>query len=769
MTSENDELFSLPESFITLSASIGTDFNNCEQKDIFQVLYKNLQKVLTFFHAERVILYILDPDVNISVIEVKNEQAPSHAGWKKDGFSIRLPGVFSQLNSGEAVISDDILSDSMVSSSERLLLENERIQSVLWIPLQNRCKCIACIELATFSKTLSWKILPQAYYSNLAVLFTALLERKRNEDENDALYKSFERSMQAKNNELTTILNIQKVLTAELHIKQVIQLVSDEIRRLTNAKFSSVCLLNNGKMTLQVVSGNLSGKLSLGCEIPLVFELSEQSLISGSALRIKDDDHLPQVYREALRLTKTNSLLVMPLVSATNLIGMISITDVEDGPLKFEEERLLKMFANIAIIAVDNARSYQEEQNRREEAEKGKRIAEALRDILRILNSNMAIEIILDYIAIQSRDLLQATSTMIRKIDYEKGTVFTEASSNLPGKFDVIKEIPFYPGGSERILKENIPVAIPNLQESLGRYLRDMEELSNPQRDWVKVLLEYYKSHLIIPLIINDDLYGTLTFYFDQVTYFSEEDLHVAKTLGTQVSLAIENARLRKQEKEIAVATERNRLARDLHDAVTQTLFSATLIAEVLPRVWAKDQNEGLRRLDELRQLTRGALAEMRTLLLELRPSALQDASFEELLTQLSEAFNGRSRLPVDLQIETHALLPIDVKMAFYRITQEALNNIAKHANATCVQITYREFEETFSVAIKDDGIGMEILDVPSNHLGLGIMRERAQNIGAELKISSRAGYGTEIKLFWKKDVLPEKQSNQTQFLRDEC
>ena len=102
------------------------------------------------------------------------------------------------------------------------------------------------------------------------------------------------------------------------------------------------------------------------------------------------------------------------------------------------------------------------------------------------------------------------------------------------------------------------------------------------------------------------------------------------------------------QAAEVAVAEERNRLARDLHDAVTQTLFSASLIAEVLPKLWRRDRNEGKRRVAELRELTRGALAEMRTLLLELRPTALEDAELGELLKQLAESITGRARVPGD-------------------------------------------------------------------------------------------------------------------------
>ena len=146
--------------------------------------------------------------------------------------------------------------------------------------------------------------------------------------------------------------------------------------------------------------------------------------------------------------------------------------------------------------------------------------------------------------------------------------------------------------------------------------------------------------------------------------------------------MAVDNASLFEKAEESAATAERNRLARDLHDAVSQTLFSASLIAEVLPRTFQKDPDEGRRRLDELRQLTRGALAEMRMLLLELRPAALAEADLPDLLRHLAEAITGRARVPVEVELQPCTDLSPDVRINFYRIAQEALNNVAKHSGA---------------------------------------------------------------------------------------
>ena len=212
------------------------------------------------------------------------------------------------------------------------------------------------------------------------------------------------------------------------------------------------------------------------------------------------------------------------------------------------------------------------------------------------------------------------------------------------------------------------------------------------------------------------------------------------------------------QAQEAAALQERQRLARELHDAVTQTLFSASLIAEVLPRLWESNQVEGREYLEDLRRLTRGALAEMRAMLLELRPSALNESDLGGLLRQLADAIAGRSRLPVAVDIQTQRPLPPDVKVALYRVAQEALNNVAKHAKASHVTVSLhdaapiRERPDAGGVelSISDDGRGFDPTLAFPEHFGLGIMQERAEAIGATVDIHSELGQGTQVVVVWQ-------------------
>ena len=209
------------------------------------------------------------------------------------------------------------------------------------------------------------------------------------------------------------------------------------------------------------------------------------------------------------------------------------------------------------------------------------------------------------------------------------------------------------------------------------------------------------------------------------------------------------NELLREKAAQDAVTAERNRLARELHDAVTQTLFSATLIAEVLPDLWRKDLTEGRRRLEELRQLTRGALAEMRTLLVELRPNALVEVPLPTLLRQLTEAVAGQARIQILCDCAGECRLPADAQISLYRIAQEALNNVVKHAKASQVVVTLR-IDDCVRLTIADNGIGFDSSAVDPDHMGLRIMRERAEAFGAKFYLESEPGEGTQISIVWQ-------------------
>jgi signal transduction histidine kinase len=255
---------------------------------------------------------------------------------------------------------------------------------------------------------------------------------------------------------------------------------------------------------------------------------------------------------------------------------------------------------------------------------------------------------------------------------------------------------------------------------------------------------------LAAPMITRGRAVGVLTIARDGAgAAFRPRDVTVAQSIADSLAAAVENERLHRRERQQAATDERQRLARELHDSATQTIYSANLIAEVLPASWERGREEGRQDTRRLGQLMRTALCEMRTLLYELRPETLEAASLEYLLERLGEALHGQGEAAVEVYVDEAVDLPIDVKLVFYRVAQEALTNVAKHAHATRVRVDVTHEDGRVILAVCDDGRGFDLAQARPGTLGLRSMRERAEGVGGDLEIVSVEGGGTMVTMTW--------------------
>jgi signal transduction histidine kinase/predicted hydrocarbon binding protein len=465
---------------------------------------------------------------------------------------------------------------------------------------------------------------------------------------------------------------------------------------------------------------------------------------------IQRDVSIPEPLKKeriALRKKFAGSFSV-PLYIQDKLYGGMVFYYTENQDFKEEQIQLGLTFAEQMAVAIENARLFQE-------AERRRNVAESLRETLSILNTERPLEEILNQIVSQAQVLLQAKAVAIHQLDVKDGLLKPQAAIGLSPEYVANIRLPVGQGALGQAVVTQKPVAVNDTSQVFaGQQTRAADgqaiPLNSDLLSKLKKFSDRYGAILAVPMTVNAQVYGGLALYYATSRTIQPEEIQLAVTFANQASLAIENAMLRTQAAEVAVLSERNRLARDLHDAVSQTLFSASLIADVLPKLWERNPQVAQQKLNELGQLTRGALSEMRTLLLELRPASLGDIDLSDLLRHLVNAFIGRMRTPAVLEISGQLDPPAEVKSMFYRVAQEALNNIGKHAQATQVQLHLERAEGQARLEVRDNGRGFHPDSARPGSLGLGIMRERAESIGAQLTVESRPGAGTKLVLTWK-------------------
>jgi signal transduction histidine kinase len=373
-----------------------------------------------------------------------------------------------------------------------------------------------------------------------------------------------------------------------------------------------------------------------------------------------------------------------------------------------------------------------------EQSEHSQRLlAEALRDTAAVLTSTLDVEEVLDRVLENVGHVLfhDAASIMLR----DDGKVFTARQQGYPEHITDEK--------SDGVVLLNEAPYLVKMLES-GDSLVSLDIFQDGLWN-TKVERNWWHSYLGTPIYLQEKIIGFINLYTTEAAFYSEGDAEWLEAFAEQAAIAIQNARLHEQSRELATIEERQRLARELHDSVTQALFTSTVMADSALRQWGLNPEKANALLKQVLQLTTAALAEMRVLLLELRPQTLVQVSFEQLIQQLTASLKGRKQIDFEFDIDPIPALPSEVKISLYRIFQEILNNIVKHSGATYAMIGVKILDHTLLLSVQDNGQGFNLQGVAPNSLGLGIMHERANIIGATLTVKSNMGEGTAITVTW--------------------
>ncbi len=549
-------------------------------------------------------------------------------------------------------------------------------------------------------------------------------------------YAILEQQVSDRTKELDTLNAIAAIMSQSLDLDVILSDALDKTRQAMDIEAGGIYLLDEAAQILTIAAHQ-----GLGTEFVTEIDnlkvgegFSGRVAQSGEPMVVKDASANPHLTRMAARDEGLRSLAVVPLISKGRVLGTLFVVTHDYRPFTDHDVQLLSSIGHQVGVTIENARLFEAEQRR---AEQFRVISEVGRRITSILDvDDLLMEIV--------RLLKETFGYYLITIGLVEGNeVVFKAGDKTHWHEPQFRPPPTKVGGTgitAWVATTGEPLLAPDVDEE-PRYLL-----------WPDVAET--RSELAVPLKTKaGGIIGVLNVESDQLNAFDESDVQVLQSLANQAAIAIENARLYEQAQRLAAVEERSRLARELHDAVTQTLFSASLIAEVVPRVWQNDPQEGYQQLEEIRILTRGALAEMRTLLLELRPEALSKSKMGDLLSQLGRAMTGRTGLPVQVTSEDEWILPPDVQMALYRIAQEALNNVGKHANASQVDVHFACEPGRATLSISDDGQGFDVDNIPPGHFGVSIMRERTESIGTVLEITSQPGAGTRVIVNWQQQI----------------
>jgi signal transduction histidine kinase len=362
--------------------------------------------------------------------------------------------------------------------------------------------------------------------------------------------------------------------------------------------------------------------------------------------------------------------------------------------------------------------------------------AEALSDAVLAIAAEHAVEPVLRKLVNAARELAGARYAAIGVPDGDGGFAQFIPSGMSDELIASLGELPRTHGLLGAILESEIPHRTTDIRRD-PRF-----------RGWWPDAHPSMSSFLGVPIVARGAVAGA--FYLtdkEGADAFSDDDQALIETFAAHAALAIENARLHERSRELSIVEERNRLARELHDAVTQKLFGVVLAAESGSALLERDVDGAATQLRLVRELAGEAMEELRSVIVHLRPPALEAEGLAVALGKHVDVLRRAHRRAIELDVAGGCPTAARVETDVFRIAQEALHNALRHARAARIAVRLRCEPERLELTVADDGVGFDVAAVRSRRLGLTTMAERARAIDGDLAIDSAPGAGTTVRL----------------------
>ncbi len=571
--------------------------------------------------------------------------------------------------------------------------------------------------------------------------------------------------LQQRTQELEALFLFSSSLRRALNLQAVADTLTAKTAEVFHA--DTVMLILAREDSFLVFSANgLSAPLSRQ-QYPLEFSPLRRVLQDGEALFYDHEDEqekLAMVEQNAFcaRIGCLHACAFVPLKTAAATIGLLHIGFCTPHRFRTEEQHLLSALAEMASNALNRAIAIEALEKSSKALEQSskmleKRVADRTRELLTsyrlsvLARDNLDLNIILERSLEEILSAMRCKMGVVQLLDETGSQLELVAQKGLP--VDVIQQVAVQPA--------NAGLSWWVMRSKAHLLLEEIEG------EWRSVVNDAgVANYLGVPMRAVGRVIGVLSIFSEAEQKFTEEDVALLDSVSDHVAATIETVKLRSQTERLAISAERARLSRELHDSVTQSLYSLTLFAEagrqVIQAEEAQDETaeaaavpdartkiERVKSyLDQIYEIAHQSLKEMRLLIYELRPPMLESEHLVGALHQRLDSVERRSGVEARLLVEDLVELPAMVEEELYRIVQEALNNVLKHANAKTLCVRLRIVDAQLELEITDDGVGFDP-GVVATQGGMGLMgmAERAQRIEGDLFIVSTPGKGTQIKI----------------------
>jgi signal transduction histidine kinase len=525
------------------------------------------------------------------------------------------------------------------------------------------------------------------------------------------------------------ILHSVQMANGSLELNEVLERIAEMLAIATGMPHCGIYLIDEEKNFLVRRAGTSSlnqAQLEMTRHLqfdPTQFPLIQEALDNKQPIICQDARSDQRVNHAILPKMDFRSMLVIPIRLSGRVLGIaLNYTLGETKSITKEDVDLASGVANSVALAVENARLYGETRQRLAESQGVQRVTTSL---LRKNNLRDLLEIICN----EALNLTDATGSAVLLLEEKDLLQVTSAVGEILSSLD---KLPVNSSLAGQALLSGEAVIF----NDIGIF--DLDYLHNLG----------INSLLASPLKVESKIIGVLD-VINKVGGFTKDDLRIISLFADQAALVIDQTQLHQQVEKMAVMEERQRLAREMHDSVTQALYSVNLYAEAARMALAAGKSDvSMENLKKLREMTRDALLEMRLLIFELRPSILEHEGVVSALQARLSAVEDRSGLKTEIRVEGERRLPIFIEEELYRIAQEGLNNAVKHANARNVKIKLKYTQKNVTLELWDDGVGFDKETARgSGGMGLHGIEERVRKVDGTLEIESAPGKGTTLRI----------------------